>query len=471
MVAVVVTLFILSICFFILKCIFDKIGAKNYRNSSFEKTLKSYFRINLFFHSGFVNCSMSEKQQENTPQKNTKLSFPPDLIDTPQIEWVMQKSIDYIKSGVFVHLKGGANTGKTTYTRYLACLLQQPIVSVSSQIVDNTTLALIYQAMAEGHTLIFDDCQRASTSDWQHLLPILEDSLLHFPLQAPNGMSIHQLHPRFTAIFTSNTEELEQWNISPQLLEGCLANIALPTFNTTTLAAIIQAKSKVNAQTAQAIVHLLEQVKKHLQHQSKTSVKTGIVLGKVLAMSNITVAQHPAEFSKACVDILCFDLNQAATQTVTECIELTLQQFAQPPQEEPTQEVKQTVYPIESSPVTMMLQSEVELEMRFYDDVISFMQEVSNDEAEISFNHPPDTMQPDILITIAQQFIPKIKDFIAQQINGEVQIINNETVEPRECDLFIKISKKVPNESQIRIEKLKKLIANYEKHHSGKQPK
>lgn len=411
---------------------------------------------------------MSEQQQENSAQAQKKLGFPPDLIDTPQTEGVIQKSIDYIQSGVFVHLKGAANTGKTTYARYIACLLQQPVLSIHSHFIDNTTLTLIKKAVTEGHTLIFDDCQRASKSDWQTLLPILEDSLLNFPLLAQEGTPIHQLHPRFTAIFTSNTDEAEQWSIPSTLLENCMANVVLPAFDEVTLANIIHAKAKVDAQTAQAIVYLKAQVAHHLH----ISVKTTIILGKVLAMSNINLAQHPTEFAKVCLDILCFAANNDTAQVVEEGIEQTLEQFAQQQTETTTSSETETpaTQTALSPVVTVMLQSEVELEMYFYDEVISFMQDISDDEAEVSFNHLADGTQPDILITVAQGLLPQITEFIQKQVDGKVTMVNNESSTPKTCDLFIKISKQTVDPAQARIEKLKKLIANYEQHHQGNAP-
>lgn len=429
---------------------------------------------------------MSEKQQDNSPYTHMKLSFPPDLIDTPQIEAILQKSIDYINSGVFVHLKGASNTGKTTYARYIACLLQQPVVSVRGKILDNETLVQIQQAAIEGHTLIFDDCQHASKSDWQLLLPLLEDHLLNFPLVTPAGAPIHQIHPKFTAIFTSNTDQIPQWSIPPQLLENCLANILLPTFDHQTLATIIHAKAKLNALTAQAIVYLKTQVADYFQ----LSVKTAIILGKVMAMNQIDVVKTPAEFKDVCTDLLCFGTNADTTQVIILGIEQTLAEFAQhsttvPPspivdtvtaQETVTQqEVAAQEIPTEESPteemlseeVTIMLQSEVELEMHFYDGVISFMQDISNDEAEVSFNHSADGSQPNILMTIAREFLPQIVHFVQQRVDGKVTLEQNAPPALDICDVVIQISKPEIDEAQIRIEKLKKLIANYEHYHQS----
>lgn len=432
---------------------------------------------------------MSEKQQDNSPHTHMKLSFPPDLIDTPQIESILQKSIDYIKSGVFVHLKGASNTGKTTYARYIACLLQQPVVSVRGKIFDNETLGQVQRAVAEGHTLIFDDCQHASKSDWQLLLPILEDQLLNFPLVTPASTYGHQIHPKFTAIFTSNSDQMEQWSIPPQLLENCTANILLPAFDHQTLATIIHAKAKLNVLTAQAIVYLKTQVTDYLQ----ISVKTAIILGKVMAMNQIDVAKTPTEFKNVCTDLLCFGTNADTTQVIVLGIEQTLEKFAQntpPAVSRPTVEVVATQEtevqqkvstkeaPAEepqteemlSEEVTIMLQSEVELEMHFYDGVISFMQDISNDEAEVSFNHTADGSQPDILMTIGREFLPQIVHFVQQRVNGKVSLEKNAPPALDICDVVIQISKPEANEAQIRIEKLKKLIANYEHYHQGNTP-
>lgn len=434
---------------------------------------------------------MSEKQQDNSPHTHMKLSFPPDLIDTPQIEAILQKSINYIKSGVFVHLKGATNTGKTTYARYIACLLQQPVVSIRGKIFDNETVLQIQQAANEGHTLIFDDCQHASKSNWQLLLPLLEDHLLNFPLVTPAGAHIHQIHPKFTAIFTSNSDQTTQWSIPTELLENCTANILLPAFDQQTLATIIHAKAKLNALTAQAIVYLKAQLADYFQ----ISVKTAIILGKVMAMNQIDVVKTPSEFKDVCTDLLCFSTNADTTQVIISGIEQTLEEFAQhithvttnptanvvttqetetqdeiAPKEIPTEKIQEEEILIDEMPseeVTIMLQSEVELAMHFYDGVISFMQDISNDEAEVSFNHSADSSQPDILMTIAREFLPQIVHFVQQRVEGKVSLEQNASPALDICDVLIQISKPEIDEAQARIEKLKKLIANYEHYHQS----
>jgi hypothetical protein len=279
---------------------------------------------------------------------------------------------------------------------------------------------------------------------------------------------------------------MEQWSIPPQLLESCTANILLPAFDHQTLATIIHAKAKLNALTAQAIVYLKTQVADYFQ----MSVKTAIILGKVMAMNQIDVAKTPAEFKQVCTDLLCFGTNTDTTQIIVLGIEQTLEEFAQhhtPEVANPTveavttqeteiqQEVSTTEIPTEEPPteetlpeeVTIMLQSDVELEMHFYDGVISFMQDISNDEAEVSFNHAADGSQPDILMTIAREFLPQIVHFVQQRVNGKVSLEKNAPPALDICDVVIQISKPEANEAQVRIEKLKKLIANYEHYHQS----
>lgn len=402
---------------------------------------------------------MAEQEQENNSEINLKLSFPDDLIDTPYVEQVIQKSIDYIKAGVFIHFQGAANTGKTTFARYIACLLQQPVVSLHSNIHDNDTIQQIQHAVQQGHTLIFDECQRASFSSWQILLPLIEENLLSFPLNDLDGSPSHTMHPRFTAIFISNTDEASLWSIPSQLLDNYSVKIPLNSFDSTTAIAIIQTKASITAHTAQAITHLLDQLHNNVNYTERISVKLGIMLGRVLAMSTISIPEKNIEFKQACEDILCFEAKPESNEIVKQAIDHTIEQFSKINEETNASDDLLSV-------VSIMLHSEVEMEMQFFDEIISFMQEISDDEAEISFSHPPEAVQPDILITISQTFLPQIIAFIEERITGKVKLIEDKTTGNNECDILIEIPANVPDEAQERIDKLKKLIANYEKHHS-----
>ncbi|OJJ17532.1 hypothetical protein BKI52_27095 [marine bacterium AO1-C] len=466
---------------------------------------------------------MTNQVKEST----TQLSFPPDLVDTPYILQVVKKSIHYIQSGSFIHFQGPSNSGKTTFARYVACLLQQPVVAINSRIDHPETLQNIWQAASQGYTLIFEEFQNASTNDWQILWPILEENLLNFPLLTPTGKYAHITHPGFTVILTSNTKDSLPPQVPLHLLDNYAIKIALQGFDTESEEAIIQAKSGIDSPTAKVLTQVLRKLRSETTYEGVVSIKLGIMLGRILQAHSISAQQHPTQFQKQCIEVLALP-DQAQTQIiVAQIIQQVLndfivetaasadvaQQIDQEEEEAPIAAeslIKQAPDDAEqttpdkptSEEITIMLHSEVELEMNFFDEVISFIQDISRDEAEVSFHHPGDAVQPDIMIKIPEEQLPQVVSFIEQNIHNEVLLVQKHATDFYECDILIKIPAQVataaspestktvnrqpastkpisvtpdskqttkvqaPSGDEMRIQKLKKLIANYEKFHS-----
>lgn len=468
---------------------------------------------------------MANTKQEST----TQLSFPPDLIDTPYILQIVNQSINYINAGLFIHLQGNANTGKTTFARYVACLLQQPVIVIHSQIHNQEAINLIWQAATQGHTIIFEECQRANKNDWQVLLSVLEEHLLNFPLIAPQGKYSHFTHPGFAVILTSNPYEENAPKLPLQDLNNYAIKIPLQGFDIESEEAILKAKSGINSHSAKVLAHILRRLRANKNYKGLVSIKLGIMIGRALKTQDISAQHQPVLFQKFCENMLIIPNQPDSLEIVKQTIESVLTEFVSP--EVVKEEVKQVIVEsqntiekeivkpdidavvaeqeLEQVPpqkpvktISVMLHSEVELEMHFFDEVISFMQNISNEEAEVSFHHPGDAVQPDIMVKIAESFLPQILTFIEKYTNDEVVLIRNYVTEFYECDVLIKIPATVPPEkpqikseeknlqptsaqsittaqnspntnqaqapdtNQVKIQKLKKLIANYEKFHS-----
>ena len=461
----------------------------------------------------------------------TQFGFPADLVDTPYILQVVKQSIHYIQSGSFIHLQGPSDSGKTTFARYVACLLQQPVVTINNRLDHPDVLENIWQAAAQGHTLIFEEFQRTNTQDWQMLLPILEENLLNFPLLTPSGKYAHLVHPGFSVILTSNPQEQAKDKIALHLLDNYAIKITLPAFDVESEQAIIQAKSGIDVPTAQTLTQVLRELRAESDYEGSASIKLGILLGRILQVHQISVQNQPDQFQKHCKQMLMLPHDLHSSFMVTQVIQKALAQLEKEtplltdihPGPHPEDEEEEEQQPLaddkpdvpvsqvephsgseEPKPeeITLMLHSEIELEMHFFDQVISFIQEISDEEAEVSFHHSGDAVQPDIMIKILKGLLPQVVAFIEQQINNEVLLIQKHITDFYECDILIKIPAQVasvtspdnnestqreptvtegnsvahnskqttqvkaPSGDEMRIQKLKKLIANYEKFHS-----
>ncbi|MFQ5894803.1 MAG: gas vesicle protein GvpN [Nitrospinota bacterium] len=262
----------------------------------------------------------------------------PEFVETPFIRDIVVRAMAYAEAGYPVHFRGAAGTGKTTLAFHLASLIGRPIVvihgdeeTVTSDLVggvhgyrrrrvrdqfihsvlkveDEMTKSWVdYRlttACKHGHTLIYDEYTRSRPEANNVLLSILEEKMLGLPSARGDGESYLEVHPDFTAIFTSNPEEYAGTFKGSDALRDRMVTLDLTHFDQESEVAIIQAKSGLNRADAEKIVNIIRGLRESGKCEVAPTVRGGIIIAKSLAVRGGAVRADDPVFVATCEDIL-----------------------------------------------------------------------------------------------------------------------------------------------------------------------
>ncbi len=176
------------------------------------------------------------------PEGDNVLPEPGDgFISTPYVEEVTERALCYIQAGYPIHFSGPAGTGKTTLAFHVAARLGRPVTLIhgddefassdlvgrdagyrKSKLIDNFIHSVLKteeemksfwvdnrltMACQNGDTLIYDEFNRSRPEANNAFLSVLSERILNLPRLRRSGEGYLEVHPNFTAIFTSNPEE------------------------------------------------------------------------------------------------------------------------------------------------------------------------------------------------------------------------------------------------------------------------
>jgi nitric oxide reductase NorQ protein len=262
------------------------------------------------------------------------------FVETPYIQGVSGRALDYIKAGYPVHLSGPAGTGKTALAMHVAAQLGRQVVLIhgddefgssdliggqtgyrSTKIVDNYISSVVKQqetvskqwgdnrlttACKYGFTLIYDEFTRSRPEANNVLLSILEERLLELP-DARNGDGYLQVHPNFSAIFTSNPEEYAGVHKTQDALLDRMITIKVGHHDFETEVAITQAKSGLSWQQSRSIVEIVREFRELGVQNARPTIRACIMLGRIVANRQGTVSAGDPVFRELCHDVLNAD--------------------------------------------------------------------------------------------------------------------------------------------------------------------
>ncbi|MEN6349655.1 MAG: gas vesicle protein GvpN [Syntrophomonas sp.] len=260
-----------------------------------------------------------------------------DFVETDSIREITERALDYIRAGFPVHFQGYSGVGKTTVAFHTAWKIGKPVVFISGNEavnaaglvgglygystkymrdnynrsilkVEETSTPKWYDtqltiACERGYTLVYDEFNRSRPETNNALLSILQEKILPIS-QVKNNSGYIQVHPDFTAIFTSNPEEYAGTYRTQDALSDRMVAIELGTFDYDTEVAITQVKSALDLAYCQEIVSLVRAVRKVKIDKTIPTIRACIIAAKVFK-TKINPAENPhLIIKKICQDII-----------------------------------------------------------------------------------------------------------------------------------------------------------------------
>jgi gas vesicle protein GvpN len=261
----------------------------------------------------------------------------PQFVVTPAVERVTRRALAYLDAGYPVHLNGPAGTGKTSLAFHVAAQWGRPAVLLhgddelgrsdlvggevgyrKSRVVDNYIRSVLktseqvtkvwadnrlLKACREGYTLIYDEFSRSRPEANNVLLSILEERILNLPSRQ-SGEGYVRVHPKFRAIFTSNTEEYAGTHKTQDALLDRLITIDLDYHDRDTEVAIVEARAGIEHDVAAKIVDLMRAVRRIHDGHHGPSVRAALVLARVVAPMPEEAQAASRFFRDMCHDVL-----------------------------------------------------------------------------------------------------------------------------------------------------------------------
>jgi nitric oxide reductase NorQ protein len=263
----------------------------------------------------------------------------PDFVETPYVAQVTERSLGYVRAGFPVHFRGPAGVGKTTLALHVAHRLGRPVILmvgddefgssdlVGSQagyrrrrVVDNFIQSVrkteddvaprwvdnrLTIACREGLTLVYDEFTRSRPEANNALLSVLEEGVLVLPSRGRPGTDYVRVHPDFVAIFTSNPVEYAGVHQAQDALFERMVTIDLDPFDVAGETAIVLARSGVSEADAMTIVRLVRACRQALGGGGQHTVRSAIVIARVLAQNEAAAVPGDPVFEQTCLDVLC----------------------------------------------------------------------------------------------------------------------------------------------------------------------
>jgi len=259
------------------------------------------------------------------------------FIETPSVEKIIDRAMSYLEAGIPVHLTGPTGTGKSTLAMHLAYKLNQPVVlmfgdeefgtsdlvgdkmgyrkrklidnfihsvlkteeDVSQRWVDNR----LTTACKEGLTLVYDEFNRSRPEANNALLSVLEEGILTLPSSEEESGYI-KVHPNFRAIFTSNPHEYAGVHKTQDALLDRMVSIHLDYFDEETERAIVVARTGITLADDEKIVRVLRDFRQMTGLHQTISIRSGIIIGKILTQKGMHAEKYNPLFVDICVDAL-----------------------------------------------------------------------------------------------------------------------------------------------------------------------
>lgn len=253
------------------------------------------------------------------------------------LDHIAERAESYLRSGVPVHFRGPAGSGKTTLALHMAETLGRPVLllvgddsfdtsrligeetgmrtrRVVDRYIHNVTKVesesapvwldrALTVACTEGCTLVYDEFNRAPPAANNVLLTVLEERLLVLP-KSGRGETYLRVHPEFRAIFTSNPSDHVGVHPAQDALLDRMITLDVDCFDHETETAIVAARSGMPAEDVARIVDLVRDFRASGEYAQRPSLRAGVLIARLCAAQGVPVnADNPA-FVQIVLDVL-----------------------------------------------------------------------------------------------------------------------------------------------------------------------
>lgn len=270
-----------------------------------------------------------------------------DFVVTPYIREVTKRALNYIEAGFPVHFRGPAGTGKSTLARYVASKLLKPISLILGdeemttadmiggesgysikKVRDNFITTVLKEeevytknwkenqlteACKMGYTLIYDEFTRSRPEANNVFLSVLQDKIL--ASSNTSGKSYIQVHPDFTAIFTSNPEEYAGTYKSQDALRDRMVTIDIDYPDFDTELAIVYTKARLPRDICGLITKIVRSLRESEICEVSPTVRGGIMIARTIAVLGIEPEDDVNLFTTYCQDILSSETSRGAKKS------------------------------------------------------------------------------------------------------------------------------------------------------------
>lgn len=271
------------------------------------------------------------------PARADSLPRRSDVFEDEGLASIRSRALAYLRAGTAVHFRGPAGMGKTTLALHIAHDLGRPVALVTGDAAltsgdllgrelgqdtrhlrdryvasvvrtESTTRAawvdsVLTRAVAEGHTLVYDEFTRAPAEANNALLSALEEGLLVFTTPVRAGRYV-RAHPEFRAIFTSNPDEYVGVKAAPDALFDRMITFDLTWCPPETECGIVARRTGVDAATARTVTLMVRALRDRAEGGNPPSIRTAILIARILAAEGIPARAADDRFVQVCLDVL-----------------------------------------------------------------------------------------------------------------------------------------------------------------------